>query len=108
MKDMVYRNIFPNNNIPKMRMEYKVPSFHETLFWEVTSLIDYANFSSILDVVKELEFNIKEQNDPANILIKKLEEISMEKDYINSITYNIWIIFVILQQVPAILRLKVR
>jgi hypothetical protein len=76
MNDIVYRNIFPNNNIPKIKIEYKEPTFEETLSSEVQSLIAYANLSRIIDALKELEFNIKEENDPINILLKKLKEVS--------------------------------
>jgi hypothetical protein len=80
MKDIVYRNIFPDNNIPKIKIEYKELNFHEMLSLEVKSLVVYANFSSIFDELKELEFNIKEQNDPVNILLKKLKEVSEASD----------------------------
>jgi hypothetical protein len=80
MKDIVYRNIFPDNNIPKIKIEYKELNFHEMLSLEVKSLVVYANFSSIFDGLKELEFNIKEQNDPVNILLKKLKEVSEASD----------------------------
>ena len=85
MKDIVYRSIFPGNNIPKIKVDYKDTSFKETLSLEVISLIKYANFSPIIDALKLLEFKMKEQNDPVNILLKKLKEVSGAQEWIKGI-----------------------
>lgn len=80
MKDLVYRSIFPGNNIPKIRIEYKDPSFKDLLSSEVISLMKFANFTPVLDELKELELNIKEKNDPVNVFLKKLKEVSESLD----------------------------
>lgn len=76
MNEVIYRSIFPDNNIPKIKVTYKEPNLEEKLSVAVNSLIDYADFSKIFGIAKEIEFREKLEHNPVEALLQKLKEIS--------------------------------
>ncbi|MDT8717230.1 hypothetical protein IAI10_11230 [Clostridium sp. 19966] len=79
MKEIVYRSIFPNNNIPKpeIRSLAKDLSHKNELTCEVNSLINYADFSKVSSAFSKIEFEEKLKNDPVGIFLEKLQEKSI-------------------------------
>lgn len=77
MNESAYRSIFPDNNIPKINVKTKVDnSFEDNIYLATLFLSQYADFSKINLLVKEIEFKHMVENNPAEALLKKLQEFS--------------------------------
>jgi hypothetical protein len=79
MDDLNYRNIFPNNNIPKIKVRIKEQSFEEKLSNEIKSVLNYASMSELKKRIKSLELKVQVQKDPASALLEKLKEVAENK-----------------------------
>lgn len=74
MSEISYRSIFPNNNIPNERLQFKPVTLKERLREEISALIDRVDFSKISAEISQLEFKLKVENDPVNTLLEQLKE----------------------------------
>jgi len=76
MKEISYRSIFPNNNIPNQEFQFKSTTLKEKLKDEISSLIDRVDFSAIAAKILQLEFKVQVEQDPINTLLQQLKEKS--------------------------------
>ena len=74
MKEIAYRSIFPNNNIPLMESNFKGQTLKETLSKEITFLINNVDFTAIAEKISKLEFKVEEKKDPVRNLLNILKE----------------------------------
>ena len=76
MKEISYRSIFPNNNVPNEEFQFKSITLKEKLMDEISSLIDRVDFSEIAAKILQLEFKLQVEQDPINTLLQQLKEKS--------------------------------
>ena len=76
MKEISYRSIFPDNNIPSEVFRFTPITLKQRLREEIASLIDRVDFSEISAKVFQLEFKIQVEQDPVNTLLEQLREKS--------------------------------
>ena len=77
MKDIAYRSIFPNNNVPAPVFNFKNTTLKEQLQIETTSLLSRVDFSVLSAKIHELEFKVEIETDPVNALLNQLKEKSI-------------------------------
>jgi len=80
MKEISYRSIFPNNNIPSEEFQFKAITLKERLKEEISFLVNAVDFTEISSKIEELEFKLKVEQDPINTLIQQLKEKSKNND----------------------------
>lgn len=81
MKEIPFRSIFLNNNIPAIKFETKNPTLKEKLSNEINSLINRDNFSYLTQRIKEIEFKVMVEEDPVNALLQKLNEVNNKTNH---------------------------
>lgn len=77
MKEFVYRSIFPDNNVPKIKIDMPVKdnNFIRELAEAESFLSPYLDTSRIEVLMKEIEFIHLVENDPVKALLDKLKEV---------------------------------
>lgn len=83
MREISYRSIFPNNNIPNEVFQFKAITLKERLREEISSLIDRVDFSEISAKISQLEFKVQVEQDPVNALLQQLKEKSKSNNEID-------------------------
>jgi len=76
MKEISYRSIFPNNNIPNEEFQFKPITLKERLKKEISVLINSVDLTEISLKISQLEFKLKVEQDPINALLQQLKEKS--------------------------------
>jgi len=77
MKEISYRSIFPNNNIPNEEFQLNKPTtLKERLKKEISVLINSVDLTEISLKISQLEFKLKVEQDPINALLQQLKEKS--------------------------------
>lgn len=78
MKEIAFRSIFPDNNIPKLKINSHCKrSFDKEIGMAETALSQYADFSKIDILIKEIEFKHLVEADPVAALIQKLQNVKL-------------------------------
>ena len=83
MNEIIYRSIFPNNNVPKIKIDIPIKnnSFTEELAEAESFLSAYLDISKIEILMKEIEFMHLVENDPVEALLFKLKEVKFTENW---------------------------
>lgn len=76
MNEIVYRSIFPNNNIPLMEVPFKNITIKEKLTSEINLLMDNVDFDTLIANISKLELAVEEKKDPIKNLLNLIREKS--------------------------------